>query len=48
MALNALGEWPRDRWPDGAEGALTQLLFQEPDDKVRKRVQELLASASGD
>jgi hypothetical protein len=43
MALAALGEWPRDRWPDGAQEALTQLLFQEPDDKVRKRVRELLA-----
>lgn len=42
MALRALAEWPRDKWPNGAQEALNRLLFQEPDDGVRRRTKDLL------
>ncbi len=46
LAIRALGEWPRDTWPEGAQGALRRLLFQEPDDKARQRVKDLLGLAA--
>ena len=46
LAISALGEWPRDTWPEGAQGALRRLLFQEPDDKARQRVKDLLGQAA--
>jgi len=44
MALRALAEWPRSDWPSSADPVLSRLLFQEPDDKVRQRVRELLGA----
>ncbi len=46
LAMRALGEWPRDTWPEGAQRALRRLLFQEPDDKARQRVKSLLGEAT--
>jgi hypothetical protein len=43
QALNALEARPRERWGDAVKGALTQLLNDEPDDKVRNRVNALVA-----
>lgn len=47
LAVRALGEWPRDTWPEGAHDALNRLLFQEPDDKARQRLKDLLGDATG-
>ena len=46
LAIRALDEWPRDAWPEGAQGGLRRLLFQEPDDKARQRVKDLLGQAA--
>ena len=43
MAINALHEWGRDRWPPAAESALKDALRGEPEDDVRQRLQDLLA-----
>jgi hypothetical protein len=43
MAINALHEWGRDRWPPAAESALKDALHGEPEDNVRQRLQDLLA-----
>jgi hypothetical protein len=46
VALRALEQWPRQQWPAGAIEALQRQLFQEPDDKLRARVRQLLSSSS--
>jgi hypothetical protein len=48
LAIRTLGDWPCDTWPDGVHDALSRLLFQEPDDKARQRVQELLDNLTGE
>ena len=44
MALNALLEWPRSSWPEQAPSLLTGLRAIEPNEKVRERLQSILAS----
>jgi hypothetical protein len=43
MALRALSEWGMPRWPAEAVPALTAAREREPDEKVRARMERLLA-----
>jgi hypothetical protein len=44
FALNALFEWPRETWPQGAEGVLRRAWEAEPNEKVRERLRQTLMS----
>lgn len=43
MALKALSEWGRDRWPEGMAALLGQARDREPDAEVRRRIENVLA-----
>jgi hypothetical protein len=44
MALRTLGAWGRAQWPEDAQTLLLQALREEPDDQVRSRMEQLLAT----
>lgn len=48
MALRALAEWGKDRWPEGMEAALAESIAVEPDDDVRGRMEKVAAGGSFD
>ena len=43
MALEALSAWGEAKWPDGTKEQLKSALEKEPDEKVRKRIEEVIA-----
>lgn len=48
MAINALRDWGRDRWPAGAADWVAGALSREPDEDLRKRLELLLANKLAD
>jgi hypothetical protein len=42
MALNALEEWGKGRWPEGAQEALVEAAQLEPDEKVKARLESMI------
>ncbi|MGN7875928.1 hypothetical protein ACTJKJ_20405 [Roseateles sp. 22389] len=44
MALRVLAAWGRRQWPESAQALLSQALRDEPNDDVRGRIAELLAT----
>lgn len=44
MAINAIKEWPRTTWPEGAEDALRSAEQEEPDAEVGKALREVIGS----
>jgi len=43
MALKALSEWEREKWPANMERLLAEARDREPDEQVRKRIENVLA-----
>jgi hypothetical protein len=42
-ALRVLAAWGKPNWPQGMETTLTELIREEPDEKVREAIQKVLA-----
>lgn len=43
MAINALRDWGRERWPEGLESLVKAAMLREPEQDVRDRMKLLLA-----
>jgi hypothetical protein len=43
VALKVLHEWSKAQWPDGTEPLLKQARDREPDEQVRRRIENVLA-----
>lgn len=43
MSLKALSEWGPDKWPEGMHGLLKKARVGEPNDDVRKRIEDVIA-----
>lgn len=44
MAINALQVWPRELWPHDALAVLREAATNDPDDKVKSRLEEMISS----